>query len=269
MIRLIATDVDGTLVPESSNQLDPAYFEAIRQLTQAGIFVVVATGRHMDSTQRLFEPVADQIYFICDNGAITGRIDELMRACSLGDDLFQELLDDAMCLKECTVLVTTADCSYTTMDADDEFIHLLRDEYRFTIHQTEDLRSLKGVIKFSLYHDSDIVGQTSLLLQKWEKRLHGVLAGRCWLDFMASHVSKESALEYLIQKLSVSKDEIITFGDHMNDMGMIRMAGRFGCAVANARPECRLAAGRIIPSMEDKGVLQILHQLIENGGDIK
>ena len=60
MIRLIASDVDGTLVPESASQINPEYYDIIRALHQKGITVVIASGRQYASIRRLFEPVADR-----------------------------------------------------------------------------------------------------------------------------------------------------------------------------------------------------------------
>ena len=45
MIRLIASDIDGTLVPDSSDHIDPVYYDLIRELKKRGVYFCVCSGR--------------------------------------------------------------------------------------------------------------------------------------------------------------------------------------------------------------------------------
>lgn len=51
MIKLIVSDVDGTLVPEGTNHINPELFELIRRLKKEGIYFAVASGRHKCSIE--------------------------------------------------------------------------------------------------------------------------------------------------------------------------------------------------------------------------
>ena len=64
MIRLIISDIDGTLVPEGGFDLNPEYLEVIRNLDAKGITFVVASGRQMTSEDKIFGPVRDHIFYI-------------------------------------------------------------------------------------------------------------------------------------------------------------------------------------------------------------
>ena len=68
MIKLIATDVDGTLVKDGTMTINPEYMTVIRKLTELGITFVVCSGRQYDSERKLFEPVKDLVYFVSDGG---------------------------------------------------------------------------------------------------------------------------------------------------------------------------------------------------------
>ena len=70
MIKLIASDIDGTLVKEGSHEIDPAYYDVIRELKEAGIIFCACSGRQYHSMMELFKPVADDIYFIASNGTV-------------------------------------------------------------------------------------------------------------------------------------------------------------------------------------------------------
>ena len=70
MIKLIASDIDGTLVREGAHEIDPAYYDVIRELKEAGITFCACSGRQYPSMLDLFAPVADDIYFISNNGTL-------------------------------------------------------------------------------------------------------------------------------------------------------------------------------------------------------
>ncbi|MBO6016388.1 MAG: HAD hydrolase family protein, partial [Lachnospiraceae bacterium] len=69
MIKLIATDVDGTLVKDSSRDVYDELLDAASKLAGEGRRFVVASGRQYGSLRRMFQPVADRIGFIAENGA--------------------------------------------------------------------------------------------------------------------------------------------------------------------------------------------------------
>ena len=70
MIRLIASDIDGTLLPYGEHTIPDKVFEEIHRLERKGILFCPASGRQYTSMRRLFAPVADKIPFLCENGAV-------------------------------------------------------------------------------------------------------------------------------------------------------------------------------------------------------
>lgn len=70
MIKLIASDLDGTLLQNDAQELTPRAVELIRSLTQKGIRFVAASGRQYDNERRLFAGIEDQISYIAENGSL-------------------------------------------------------------------------------------------------------------------------------------------------------------------------------------------------------
>lgn len=68
MIKLVASDIDGTLVPEGTTSINPEFYEIIRKLKEKGILFVGASGRQYSSMRALLDPVFDDIIFISGNG---------------------------------------------------------------------------------------------------------------------------------------------------------------------------------------------------------
>ena len=69
MIKMIATDIDGTLVKESTSTIYPEMLDAIRQWTDRGNYFCVASGRQYYSIRHMFEEVSDRIIYLAENGA--------------------------------------------------------------------------------------------------------------------------------------------------------------------------------------------------------
>mgnify|MGYP001753077294 FL=1 len=70
MIQLVVSDIDGTLLQDGANAIPPAIFEQIARLRERGIRFCPASGRQYTSLRKLFAPVADQLYYLCENGAV-------------------------------------------------------------------------------------------------------------------------------------------------------------------------------------------------------
>ena len=92
MIKLIVSDVDGTLVPEGTNDIHPEIFTIIRKLKQLGIHFVVASGRHKSCIDKMFEPVKEDIFYVTSNGAYIGTYDKQMAVFDLEPEVYTELL---------------------------------------------------------------------------------------------------------------------------------------------------------------------------------
>ena len=69
VVRLIVSDVDGTLVSDGSADINTEIYDVILKLKEKGIFFAVASGRQYASVKKLFRPIEDQIIIIAENGA--------------------------------------------------------------------------------------------------------------------------------------------------------------------------------------------------------
>ena len=68
MIKLIATDIDGTLLADGTLKINPEYYDVIKELRNRGVRVIAASGRQRSSIEKVFEPIVDEISFISENG---------------------------------------------------------------------------------------------------------------------------------------------------------------------------------------------------------
>ena len=70
MIKLIASDLDGTLLHNGAQELSPYTIDVIRRITQKGIHFIAASGRQSDNERRLFAGIEDEISYIAENGSL-------------------------------------------------------------------------------------------------------------------------------------------------------------------------------------------------------
>ncbi|MFA9377384.1 MAG: HAD family hydrolase [Lachnotalea sp.] len=264
MIKLIATDIDGTLVKDGSADINPEIFEVVTQLKKKGIVFVAASGRQYPSIRRLFDSIHREMIFIAENGAyIICRGVEMFKS-TMDKEIAKSLIYEARNLKDQNVLLTvsTPECMYIeTEDAD--FQDLLINGYHNTIKQVDDiLEEDLDIIKIALYKKDGI--QTvaeEQLINKWKDNLKVVMAGAEWLDFMDSKVDKGHAIATIQKALSIQIDETMAFGDNFNDLGMLAHAGE-SYAVATARDEVKAAAKHIAGSYLEDGVMTEMKKLL-------
>ncbi len=262
MIKLVASDIDGTLLPEGTAQINPEIFEVIRKLKERDILFAAASGRHYTSMSKLFEPVKNDIIFITENGAYV---------CCRGYTMLEQVLDwEQVCqwvrevrrIPGTSFTLDTKEGFYTE-SSDPEFLALIRKGYRSRIDQVEDAlsRELK-VNKMAVYRKENIGEVARLLIPRWEDRLHCVISGDVWVDFMNMDTNKGNAIRSIQKTLKISPDETMVFGDNHNDLEMIRSATE-SYAVGNAAEAVKKAAKYVADTNVNDGVLKVLKTLLD------
>ena len=113
MIKLIVSDVDGTLVPEGTNNINPELFELILRLKKKGVYFAVASGRHKCSIEKIFAPVKEDIFYITSNGAYTGTCRQKMSVSYMPETVCQKLFSDFKTLEPYPFMAEAPEDAYT------------------------------------------------------------------------------------------------------------------------------------------------------------
>lgn len=259
MIKLIVSDIDGTILPEGTDLINPKLYDAIRILREKGIRFAAASGRQYESMHHVFAPVADEIYFISENGTNIMYQGKNLTFVPLAQELAEEVVRYIRSKQDCYLILSTPECMYTETE-DQEFLDWLRNGYHDKVEVSEDvLKYVDRTNKISLYHP----GSAAFLVEEVEalfgERMYVTLAGGPWIDFMTKGVDKGTALASLQERLGISREETMAFGDNCNDIGMLQQAGE-SYAVENAHPLVKEAAKYTAPSYEEDGVMQVIRE---------
>ncbi len=261
MIKLIASDIDGTLVKDGYHTLDPRIVELILELKEKGIIFVAASGRQYPSIKRLFRDIKDDVIFVAENGAyVVVRGTELYEH-RMDKTLAIELIKEIRQLEDCFMTVSVKDTLYIESH-DDHFKDLLINGYKNDVTIVDDvLAEDLDIIKVSIYRKDGIDEVAEKMVPRWDDRLKCSIAGGRWLDFMDLKVDKGNALAVIQQELEIGIHETMAFGDNINDIGMLKQAGE-SYAVANAREEVKAVAKHIADNNLDGGVVKVLETLV-------
>lgn len=263
MIKLVVTDVDGTLVKEGTLDINPEYYEVIRALTDKGIKVVMASGRQYESIRKLMEPVQDLIWYIADGGATIKMDKGLEAAKAFPRQWVEQCLKDAANIPGMECVLGSTDKSYMP-DEESILYHLLKEDYQFAVESLGGWDKLpeEPICKISLFRLTEIERYTErYFIPKWEDKLHMSIAGEWWLDCLMPGVNKGTALLKMLERLNIKPEEVLATGDNMNDYEMLHLAGR-GLAVATAHPKVIEIADGVIPPASEDGVLQEWKKLL-------
>jgi Cof subfamily protein (haloacid dehalogenase superfamily) len=258
VIRLIASDLDGTLLRDDKT-ISRRTMAALRRAADAGLFVVVATGRQ--AGQLPDEIVSCGVsHVVASNGAIGKSLID-------GDILFEDMLqpDTASAIVEHLrvevpgVKVSAVRNQGASHSAEPGYIELLTDMEKVPhwwhmitepLAQVVSQPTLKLVVRHPQLSADDLleVVQSSGL-----RGFHATTSGAPFLEIGGDGVSKASGLIRLCELLGVNAEQVLAAGDARNDLEMIRWAGR-GVAMANAVPELQAAANLVTASNQHDGL---------------
>lgn len=263
MIKLIASDMDGTLLTHDK-QLPPHFVEDIVQMKKHGARFVVASGRMYATLQMQFPQLVAECDCICDNGASVIEAGEFTSLSIIHPDRVQELAAYAQSLSE--------DMRVVLCGKKDSYIH----EYRENVELTR--RLMNGFAMFTVRENfagitddvfklSICLGEQAIplvypaLVQKYGDVLEIVRSGPYYLDVMNKGVSKGVALARMQKTHGVLKSETMVFGDYYNDVSMLAQAD-YSFTLENSEPEMRKHANFLAPSNAEYGVQTVIKRYV-------
>lgn len=261
-VRLIATDLDGTLL-RSDGSVSRRTVRALRSAEKAGYVVVVATGR----PPRWMLPVAEALghtgLAVCANGAVVVDLhsERVTEVRPLGRDVvlkIAELVRDAV--PDVHFAVETASRGFG--QEPDYWTHESDDRNNAWIAPIDGLAA-DDVVKLLVQHRT--MGPDDLLMAGREvagdlaELTHSSRNGL--LEVSAPGVTKASTLARIADRHGVGPEQVIAFGDMPNDLPMLAWAGA-GYAMENAHPDVLAAAERFAPSNDQDGVARVVESLL-------
>lgn len=256
MIKLIASDIDGTLLPYGEKEIPEKLFPLIHRLREKSILFCPASGRQYHSLRQLFAPAADELCFLCENGAavfgVGGEEDSpLLSSTVFPRDVALELSHDVM--EQGWVVISGLRSCYTC-GASEEFRYFMEESLGNRVLEVEKPEDIaEEIVKISAYCPDGTDPFVEALGPKWGS-WNMAVAGPIWLDFGVA--DKGKGLRGLCKALNIGLDEVVAFGDNWNDVAMLQTAGH-PYLMATAHEELR----KMFPR-QCENVLEVLERIL-------
>lgn len=262
-IRLIVTDMDGTLL-DDAKRIPDGLWPMLAELRRRGVLFSPASGRQYATLAGQFADVAQGMVFIAENGTYVVRDGVELSSDTLQPSVAAGVARTVRRLVAAGVDVGAVVCgkrSAYVERTDEAFLAEVR-KYYVEHRIVEDVTAVEDdVIKVALFDFGPAEHSTAPALAEFAATHQVVVSGEHWVDVMNRTANKGSALRGLQRALGVTPAQTMVFGDYLNDLEMLDAAD-WSFAMANAHPEVVRRARHLAPSNNEDGVLRTISRVL-------
>lgn len=260
MIKLIATDMDGTLL-DDKGKLPKNFFEVLNKLKEKDVKFVVASGRPYFTLYQGFKPVSDDIYYICDNGAYVVENKDNINIEVMDKNIVKDIVNECAKIDNAEVVLCGTKGAYH-INIDKKYTDEI-DKYYIEKKVVEDLLEVDDHIFKIAICDIPNSAQNSykILNEKFGKDHMVVVSGQYWVDIANKNVNKGIALEKIQKDFNISKEETMVFGDFYNDVEMLKKA-KYSFVMENANDDMKKYGNYIAKSNIENGVIEAIEEYV-------
>jgi len=276
-IRLIAIDIDGTLL-DSKVEISPANLDALCRAHEAGIEIVLGTGRRHKFALPIAESLGFDLWLISSNGAVTRS--------TRGEVFHQDLLPKSTALKLCWHMREFRSHTVLTFDREgmggivcENHEHLYGVIQRWMEKNAPYIEYISPIEK-ALTEDpiqvmfcgpvelmqraqerllaSDFTAEFTLLRTQYDER------NLCIVDVLNAGCSKGHALERWANYRGIDRSEVMAIGDNYNDIEMLTFAGH-PVIMGNASDDLKQNGWTVTLHNDESGVAAAIERVLGRG----
>ncbi|MCR4430287.1 MAG: Cof-type HAD-IIB family hydrolase [Tepidanaerobacteraceae bacterium] len=233
MIKLIALDVDGTLV-DAENIVSPENETAVKMAVSLGARVALVTGRHRDGVKKVLEVLGlcSEPLVIANNGALIYWGNKILREHFLAEDDADRVIRFSAQLSGTVVAVFQPDIIYFYLDSSVDREYVMKKFDVFDMNRIAEVKNpgeipREHVTKVMLITRSEDCARE--VLDIWPKNLSHLNCGRSYpyiCEINSGRCNKGESLKFLCDKLGIRSQEVLAVGDGETDIPMLAFAGR-------------------------------------------
>lgn len=285
MIKVIASDLDGTLLGDD-HKVAPETLKALRRAQDAGLRVIIVTGRNYHNAMQALEGIELSCDYVLASGAeVRNPRKEIVSRCEIEEGLCEEVykilkrypISIIFCTDEYDYQIGTPEeveksnilhlqLSALDMTAEEIIKTPMYQRAKKNTRIVPDFQELKKakVPIFKLY----LFGEDIKMLLRMKadlERIPQIAVSSSFtrnLEITDVRAQKGPVLKEYIEGLGYSMDEVMVFGDSLNDYSMLAMDFGATVAMGNADPEVKAAAKYVTKSNEELGVAWAVDELL-------
>lgn len=256
--KILFTDIDGTLLNDK-REIPKENLEAIKKALDRGHFVVIATGRPIDSGKKVAEEAGLMMpgcYMIAYNGAIIYDCgeDRVLEKKTVPYPYVKELFERA---KKAGLYVQTYNKTQIITTEDSEELEYYRQHTKMTYQVVHDVLGAleeepQKVMLINL-EDKSRLEQFQRDNMEWQEgKCHSFFSMDTYLEYAPLNATKAYGIHYLCELLKIPLENTIAAGDERNDIPMLKEA-RIGVAMKNAKEEVKECADYVTERTNNEG----------------
>lgn len=259
---MIACDMDGTLL-DDNHHVDPEFWPLVKELRARGIVFCPASGRQYFTLRDRFADIADDLFFIAENGTFVVRQGVEVSSTTMTRDVVDEIIEVVRALtregRDLGAVVCGKQSAYIER-TDDPFTAEVM-QYYHRLQAVPDLaQAVDDMLKVAVF-DFDSAAGVAPAFQRFQGAQQVVVSGQHWLDIMATEANKGAAVRQVQRALGITREHTMVFGDFLNDLELMDDAD-YSFAMANAHPLLFERARFVAPSNNDNGVVRTIKSVL-------
>ncbi len=289
MYKMIAVDLDGTML-NSYGEVTENTKRVIKQTIGKGTDVIIASGRSIDSIKGIAQEIGSSKYMIAGNGAVVYDIKnnkiiyekyipknkalDIIKICEQNSIYYnvytnKSIIADGLrynvlyYYKENLKKEDSKKTHITLVDNIKKYVEEMKDERIMKIFICDSTKSIFNSIvkKFTEIQDVEILDVSHMSRKVIKHGTVEVPIEYYYTEISMQNVDKWYALEFLIDKLGIKKDEVIAIGDNTNDKKMIEQAG-LGIIMKGSTPVVTEVADFVTDDNNNEGVAKAIERFI-------
>lgn len=289
MYKLVAIDLDGTLL-NSYGEVSSENRETIKKAIEKNTEIVLASGRPIMSVKNLANELGCNHFMICGNGAITydiqmneiiynrflekSKVLELIKICEENSIFYNVYTKDTILTKSLNFNIlfyhqenmSKPENKKTRINIVEniyEYIKNRKEEDYLKITVCDNDKVVFGSIirKLRTIKNVDVLDVAHMSRKLIKDGTDKVSMEYYYTEVTNTNVDKWQAIENLIQKLGITKQEVIAIGDNINDSQMVKEAG-LGIMMGNSAPYIKEMADIIVKDNDNNGVAEAIEKYI-------
>lgn len=265
MIKLIMSDMDGTLLDENG-RLPKGFADVIRQLKERNVLFAPCSGRQYYSLLDTFKGYEEDFLFLAENGTMVQYQGRELFSCVMNKQLGLKALQETREVPGLYEVYCGKKGAYILRDEYTEAFQAELTKYYTHAEVVDTFADIKDdMIKASFFDEK---GQADERIYPRLKKYNGpfqvATSSAYWVDMMRFDINKGIAIQQVQKKLHIAPMECAAFGDFMNDAEMMSSV-YYSFAMENAHPKIKELARYQTASNREYGVLQGIQKLIDDG----
>lgn len=256
MIKLIATDMDGTLLDENG-YLPLDFTDILDRLVQKNIKLVAASGRPYYTLQTNFGPVGRHLSYICENGSLVVHNNEIIYKSVIDSNIVKDLISTSKSAEGNVTILCSANCAYVENCSHEHLAEIKK--YYSRLEIVDNLTDVSDeIVKVTICNlENSADNFNNIFTPKFGQTLNVVRSGEIWIDISNKDANKGTALKKLMEVTNASKEETMVFGDYYNDIEMLKQA-EYSFVMENAPEDMKQYGKYQAASNVEHGVLKAI-----------